>query len=189
MELYKTIEQYVSIAWKRFALLALVCAAATIMIIGADMQLGLFAGLQGKAAKSAGKLFGKFAEVLTVLAAAYYCLREGYRQVRKQQFRLPRLFEDGIRALIRFTRLIHPLCGFIILCLTVLHGYLLFFVWNSGIGKETVSGIVPLIILIGVSVTGWMVYGSPQAQQARKTHYYLGWLFVILYLLHKVLSD
>ena len=189
MELYKTIEQYVGIAWKRLALLALVCATVTMMIIGADMQLGLFAGLQGKAAKSAGKLFGKFAEVLTVLAAAYYCLREGYRQVRKQQFRLPRLFEDGIRALIRFTRLIHPLCGFIILCLTVLHGYLLFFVWNSGIGKETVSGIIPLIILIGVSVTGWMVYGSPQAQQARKTHYYLGWLFVILYLLHKVLSD
>ena len=91
--------------------------------------------------------------------------------------------------MIRFTRLIHPLCGFIVLCLTVLHGYLLLFVGNFGIGKETVSGIVPLIILIGLSVTGWIVYGSPQIRQFRKAHRYLGWLFVVLYLLHKVLSD
>lgn len=189
MELYKKIEQYAGVTWKRFVLLALVCAAVTTSVIGADTQMGLFAGLQGKGAKSAGKLFGKIAEVLALLTIGYYGLREGYGQVRKRQISLPGFFEEGLRTMIRFTRLIHPLCGFIVLCLTVLHGYLLLFVGNFGIGKETVSGIVPLIILIGLSVTGWIVYGSPQIRQFRKAHRYLGWLFVVLYLLHKVLSD
>ena len=189
MELYKKIEHYAGVTWKRFSLLALVCAAVTMTVIGADIQMGLFAELQGKAAKTAGKLFGKFAEALTVLAILYYCLREMYGQVRIHQFSLPSLVAEGIRTMIRFTQLIHPLCGFIVLCLAVLHGYLLLFVWNFGIGKEVVSGIVPLVILIGLGGTGWMLYGLQQAQPVRKVHRYLGWLFVVLYLLHKVLSD
>lgn len=189
MEILKRLEQYAAITWNQFVPLALVCVAMTVILIGVDMQMGLFAGLQGKAVKSAGKLSGKIAEVLALVTVVYYCLREGYGQVRKRHFKLSDFFAAGIRTMIRVTRLIHPLAGFIVFCLSVFHGYLFLFVGNFGMGKEIVSGIVSLIGLLSLVITGWMVYGSAQAQQIRKAHRYFGWLFVGLFLAHKVLSD
>lgn len=188
MEFFKKMEEYAAITWKRFFPLALVGVVLTAILIGVE-QIGLFAGLVGKTAKSAGKLLGEFAEVLTWLTAAYYVFREGYGQLRRGQFTVPDFFMAGIRTLIRVTRLIHPLAGFIVICLTVLHGYLLMFVWNFDMGKENVSGIVALIILVGVLITGGMVYVSAQSQAIRKAHRYAGVLFLVLYLVHKVLAD
>ena len=189
MSLFKKLDSYAAPAWQRFVPLALVFAVLTIILIGADSYLGLSAGWPGKAAKSAGKRLGEMAEVLTLLAALYYFLREGYALIRQGPVSLPSPIAEGLRTLIRLTRLTHPLIGVIVLCLTLLHGYLLLFVWHSAMGKEVVSGLAALAVLAAVGATGWIIYGMPQARWARLGHRYTGLFFFGLYLVHKVLAD
>ena len=189
MNLLKKLDLYAASAWQHFLPLALALAAVTVILICADSYLGLSAGWQAKMAKSVGKRLGELAEKLTLLAILYYGLREGYAQIRKRPISLPDLAGEGLRTLIRLTRLTHPLIGVIALCLTVLHGYLIFFVWGYGIGAEVVSGLAALAVLAPVAITGWMVYHSPQTRWARIGHRYAGLLFFGLYLVHKVLAD
>lgn len=56
-------------------------------------------------------------------------------------------------------------------------------------GAEVVSGLAALAVLAAVGITGWIIYGTPQARWARLGHRYTGWLFIGLYLVHKVLAD
>lgn len=189
MSLLKKLDSYAAPLWQRLLPLALVLAAVTVILICADSYLGLSAGWKVKMAKSAGKRLGELAEALTLLAVLYYGLREGYAQIRKGQISLPDLAGEGLRTLIRLTRLTHPLIGVIVLCLTVLHGYFIFFVWGYAIGAEVISGLAALAVLAPVAITGWIVYAAPQARGARLGHRYAGLLFFGLYLVHKVLAD
>lgn len=189
MEFLRKLGQYAEFTSRYSASIGLVCMIMTLLLIATDGYNGVLSSLSGKAAKSIGKALGKIGEVLVFITISYYALREGYVQAKRRKVVLPSLLEEGLTAVIRMTRHIHPLSGSVVLCLIILHGYVLALVWPSAKYGAIWSGILALGLLAIVSILGWRLRMSHPALALRKGHRYTGLLFVGLYVLHKVLAD
>ena len=151
--------------------------------------MGVLSGLPGKTTKSIGKVLGKISEVGVFITISYYALREVYRQIKRKQLILPAWGEKGLMMAIRITRFIHPVSGAIVLCLVILHGYLLAVVWPLSKEGAIWSGILAMVMLTIVSVLGWIMRISPPTLALRKGHRYTGLILLFLYLCHKVIAD
>ncbi|MBP2643300.1 MAG: hypothetical protein H6Q67_1187 [Firmicutes bacterium] len=186
MEFIKKLAEFAS---QRSALIVLLCVIATSLIIAMDLYMGVLSGLPGKTTKSIGKILGKISEVVVFITVLYYALREVYRQIKRRQVMLPSRIEKGLMMVIRIARFIHPVSGSIVLCLVILHGYILAVVWPSPEDWAIWSGLLALALLTVVSVSGWIMRISQPALALRKGHRYMGLLLLFLYLCHKVIAD
>ena len=189
MGFIKKLEQYAQAVSRQSAPIILLCVIATSLIITLDLYMGGFSGLPGKATKSIGKILGEINAVVVFVTLMYYVLREAYRQIKRKQVMLSPWIEEGFMLAIRITRLIHPVSGAIVLCLGILHGYLLAVVWTSPKDWAIWSGMLALGLLTVVSVLGWNLRTSRTAPALRTGHRYLALLFFFLFLCHKVIAD
>jgi hypothetical protein len=147
------------------------------------INYGISGNLSGRAATSLGKLLGKASDVATIIAFAYYLLREAYVQIKKRK--IMNLPLAG--PLINITRLIHPFIGWLAVLLAALHGYILLFVAPAREGLEIWAGIAAMLLLVVVGISGWVMVRRPPTGLLRKSHRYGSFIFVAIYLLHKAI--
>lgn len=186
----KKIEEISLFFSKKLALYALLSAVLVTIGIIVALNYGWLVNLTSKMIKSVGKSFGEASVVLVEIAFAYYIMREIYVQAKKRKIFIPQILDSGFKNLLTTMRSLHPFVGGLTLCFALLHSYIFLFVLVTGKGEWAIwSGEFAFASMVGVGVLGWSIRRAGQGLWFRKSHRYMSFLFVVLYLFHKAIVD
>lgn len=172
-------------AWLAARAAAIVCVAviAVLAVIVADHYLGFAQGLPPRWLRGLGKGLGEAAGSLTLIAVAYYLGREAITAALKRGA-LPQAAVPPLRSALRLLRLTHPIVGAAVIAAAALHGYLL---WDGRLPADEVTGLAALLLLIFLFATGLSLAGRGAGPRAG--HRLAGLVFLLLFVLHKLIAD
>ncbi len=140
--------------------------------------------------ESVGETMGKLAVLMVLAAILYYLAREAFVQARTNKLKLPAWLESNAVRFIGWLRLTHPLFGLLVLSLVLLHGYLMWWVWAAGnFNLAVLSGIAAAAMLGLLALIGGMIRLLPKRITLRLLHRFVGFGFVLLLVVHRILAD
>lgn len=139
--------------------------------------------------ESVGETMGKMAVLMVLAAILYYLTREAFVTARANKLKLPVWLESNAVRFIGWLRLTHPLFGLLVLSLVLLHGYLMWWVWATGnFNLAILSGMVAAAMLVLLALTGGMIRLLPKRITLRLLHRFVGFGFVLLLVVHRILA-
>lgn len=139
--------------------------------------------------ESVGETMGKLAVLMVLAAILYYLTREAFVTARANKLNLPVWLESNAVRLIGWLRLTHPLFGLLVLSLVLLHGYLMWWVWAAGnFNLAVLSGMVAAAMLGLLALTGGIIRLLPKRITLRLMHRLGGFGFVLLLVVHRILT-
>jgi hypothetical protein len=166
---------------------ALISAIALIALDFRTQQIGKLISL--KQIESAGETIGKLSVLMVLAAILYYLAREAFVTARANKLKLPTLLESKAVQFISWLRLTHPLFGLLTLSLVLLHGYLMWWVWAAGnYSLAVLSGLAAEAMLAALALTGGMIRLLPKRISLRLLHRFGGFGFVLLLVVHRLLT-
>lgn len=186
----KQMEVWATFISKKFAPLIFSIATLLVASVAVDVNYGLIGNLPGEMPKTIGKFYGEIGLTIAEVTIAYYIIRESYVWIKKKGVALPLMVDGGIKSLLNITRMIHPFAGFLAICLIIMHGYIMTFAWLTAKGIWAIwSGAAALGVLVLLGFLGWYIRANQPALLIRRYHRYMGFLFFVLYFLHKGIAD
>jgi hypothetical protein len=188
------LEKLAKLAHQHFFAIASLLVLALVAVLFSDSLTHWIAGTipfaGAKSIKGLGKNIGKAALVLGIIAALYYGVRESYLMARKKQVALLSRADSFAKYWLAVLRYSHPLIGTAVFAAVMLHGYVLWRIWAGGkFGIAIDSGLVAATVLLVVAVSGISVRYLPKLIQVRTVHRFAGILFVVSFIVHKIIAD
>ncbi len=137
-----------------------------------------------------GESIGKTAFFLGFVAALYYGVRNVFVTLRKMHAPIPAWLDSLVKYWITVLRLAHPLVGVLVFAVVLLHGYILWQIWAAGNFNYAVdTGLLAAAILLVVAMSGLFIRRMPQLSRLRQVHRFVGILFVLSFVIHKIVAD
>lgn len=190
MSILKRIENIATFFSSNLSILAILSGLIVIIFITADANYGLTGSWGGKIQKGLANSCGTAGFILTLIALAYYLLREAYIWTKKLGIPLPSSFDTAVKPIVNITRSIHAYTGFLAIYSVIIHGYVFVYWRSANTGILTIwSGVLALFALSLLSATGWLFRLNRQALSLKKHHKYIAFLYFGLYFIHKAIAD
>lgn len=137
-----------------------------------------------------GEGIGKAAFLLGFVATLYYGVRDSFVMVRKMQIPIPARVDSGVKYWITVLRLGHPLLGVLVFSVVLLHGYIMWRIWAAGHFSFAVeTGLMAAALMLVVAVSGLYVRWMPKLTKLRYVHRLVGILFVLSFVIHRIVAD
>lgn len=137
-----------------------------------------------------GGSIGKTAFILGFAATLYYGVRETFVMLKKSQAPVPVWLDGWAKYWISLLRLAHPLLGVIVFSVVVLHGYVMWQIWAGGNFSFAVeTGLMAATILSIVATSGLLIRSMPKLAKLRYVHRLVGMLFVLSFVIHRIVAD
>jgi hypothetical protein len=176
---------------QRFYFLAPIFILAVVTVVLSDQRLHWIEGLLpferiGKLGESVGKI----AFSLGFVATLYYGVRDVFVTLRKMNAPIPAWLDSKVKFWITVLRLAHPLLGVLVFSVVLLHGYIIWQIWAAGNYNYAVdTGLMAAAILVMVAVSGLFVRWLPKFTKLRYVHRLVGILFVLSFVIHRIVAD
>ena len=137
-----------------------------------------------------GDSVGKTAFMLGFVATLYYGVRDSFVTARKMHVPISAKVDSFVKYWITVLRLAHPLLGVLVFSVVLLHGYIMWRIWAGGhFNFEVETGLMAAAILVVVAVSGLFVRWMPKLTKLRYVHRLVGLLFVLSFVIHKIVAD
>jgi hypothetical protein len=137
-----------------------------------------------------GESVGKAAFVLGFVATLYYGVRDAFATARKMKAPIPAWLDVRAKYWISVLRLAHPLLGVLVFSIVTLHGYIMWQIWAGGNFSFAVdSGLMAAAILVMVACSGLFIRWLPKLTKLRYVHRLVGILFVLSFVIHRIVAD
>lgn len=137
-----------------------------------------------------GESVGKAAFTLGFIATLYYGVRDVFVTLRKLKAPIPAWLDSMVKYWITVLRLMHPLLGVLVFSVVLLHGYVIWQIWAAGNFSYAVdTGLMAAAILVVVAVSGMFVRWLPKLTKLRYVHRLVGILFVLSFVIHRIVAD
>ncbi len=137
-----------------------------------------------------GESIGKAAFLLGFVATLYYGVRDSFVMVRKMQIPIPARVDSGVKYWITVLRLGHPLLGVVVFSVVLLHGYVMWWIWAAGNFSFAVeTGLMAAALMLVVAASGLYVRWMPKMTKLRYVHRLVGILFVLSFVIHRIVAD
>jgi len=134
--------------------------------------------------------FGETAFTLGYVALLYYGVREAFVAVKKMQAPIPAWLDSLAKTAIPVLRLTHPLIGVLVFSVVLMHGYVMWQVLAAGNFSNPINtGLVAATILVAVALSGLYIRWMPKLIKFRHAHRIAGILFVLAFVVHKIVAD
>lgn len=110
--------------------------------------------------------------------------------LKKSQAPVPVWLDGWAKYWISLLRLAHPLLGVIVFSVVVLHGYVMWQIWAGGNFSFAVeTGLMAATILSIVATSGLLIRSMPKLAKLRYVHRLVGMLFVLSFVIHRIVAD
>lgn len=137
-----------------------------------------------------GESIGKGAFLLGFAATLYYGVRDLFATARKMRVPVSGRLDSFAKYWITVLRLAHPLLGVLVLAVVTVHGYVMWRIWAGGNFSFAVeTGLMAAAILSVVAVSGLCVRWLPKMYKLRHVHRLVGLLFVLSFIIHRIVAD
>lgn len=188
--LAKRLEQWAQFAHRRFAGLAVALLFSVLLLLASDNYLHwMEAIIPSSWVASLGKKVGKVAFFLGFVATLYYGVRDLFTMARRMKLPIPAWLDSLAKYWITVLRLGHPFLGTLVLAVVAFHGYVMWKVWAGGNFDFAVeTGFVATIVLLLVAISGLFIRWMPKMFKLRLVHRLVGILFVLTFVLHKMVD-
>lgn len=179
------------IAQRRFYVLSLALLLTVATLLAGDQQTHWIKALAPfERIGRLGESIGKGAFFLSFIATLYYGVRDAFAAARKMRVPIPGWLDSRVKYWIMVLRLAHPLLGVVVVCVVLLHGYVMWRVWSAGTFSFAVeTGLVATAILSLVALSGLFVRALPKLTKLRHVHRLVGILFVLSFVIHRIVAD
>ena len=176
---------------QRFHFLAPIFILLAVTIVLSDQRFHWIEGLLPfERIGKLGESIGKAAFILGFVATLYYGVRDVFVTLRKMQTPIPAWLEGMVKYWITVLRLAHPLLGVLVFSIVLLHGYIIWQIWAAGNFSYAVdTGLMAAAILVMVAVSGLFVRWLPKLTKLRYVHRLVGILFVLSFVIHRIVAD
>ena len=185
------LEQGAQFAHKHFAALAAGLIFAVFLLLGSDQWFQWVEKVLSFAwIEEIGKNIGKIAFFLGFAATLYYGVREAFATARGMKLHIPVWLDSLLKYWIRVLRFLHPLMGTLVFSVVLLHGYVMWRIWAAGNFSFAVeTGLIAAAILIVVATSGFFIRWMPKLTKLRYVHRLVGLLFVLSFVVHRIVAD
>ncbi len=176
---------------QKFYVLASLFVMAVVALLLMDPQLQwLVKMIPSVRIDKIGKRIGEAAFVLGFVATLYYGVREVFVTLRKMHAPIPVWLESMVKYWIMVLRLAHPLLGVLVFSVVLLHGYIIWWIWAAGNFNYAVgTGLMAAAILLMVAVSGLFIRWMSKLTRLRLVHRLVGILFVLSFVIHRIVAD
>lgn len=176
---------------RNFYALAALLVLTVVTLVAVDRQIQWIEGvIPFERIGKLGESIGKAAFLLGLVAVLYYGVRESYVVLRKKQGVLPAGLDAMLKYWISFLRWVHPLVGVMVGSVLLLHGYVMWWIWAGGnIGSAVQTGLIAAGVMIVVAVSGLFIRLMPKQTKLRIFHRLMAILFVLSFVVHRIVAD
>ncbi len=185
------LENFAKATHNRFFYLAPSLLLAAVAVVLSDHQLQWIEKLiPFERIGKLGESIGKTAFLLGFAATLYYGVRDAFVTARKLQVRIPVWLDSPVKYWITVLRLAHPLMGVLVFSTVLLHGYVMWRIWAGGNFSFAVeTGLMAAAILVMVAMSGLCIRWMPKQGKLRYVHRLVGILFVLSFIIHRIVAD
>ena len=161
-----------------------------ILLLGSDYWLHWIEAILSFAwIETVGKKIGKTAFYLGFVATLYYGVRDVFATARRMKLQIPAWLDSLAKYWIMVLRLGHPFLGSLVFSIVLLHGYVMWRIWAGGNFNFAVeTGLTAATILLLVAMTGLFIRWMPKILKLRLVHRLVGILFVLFFVLHRMVN-
>ena len=191
VQLSTKLEQGAQFAHKHFAALAAGLIFAVFLLLGSDQWFQwVEKALSFAWIEEIGENIGKIAFFLGFTATLYYGMREAFVTAHGMKLHIPVWLDSLFKYWIRVLRFLHPLVGMLVFSAVLLHGYVMWWIWAAGNFSFPVqTGLTAAGILVLGAVSGLGVRWRPKRTMFRYMHRFAGFLFVLSFVVHRIVAD
>ena len=137
-----------------------------------------------------GESIGKAAFVLGFVAVLYYGVRESFVVLRRKQVILPAWLDSVLKYWISVLRWVHPLVGVLVASVLLLHGYVMWWIWAAGnFSFAVLTGLIAAAVMTVVALSGLFIRRMPKQTMLRYVHRTAAILFVLSFVVHRIVAD
>ena len=185
------LENLAKAAHQRFYLLAPVLVLAVVALVMSDHQTHWIERIiPFERIGKLGESIGKTAFILGFVATLYYGVRDAFVTARKMKAPIPVWLDSLAKYWIAVLRFAHPFLGVLVFSVVLLHGYLMWQVWAAGNFSFAVeTGLAAAAILVMVALSGLFIRWMPKLTKLRHVHRLVGILFVLSFVVHRIVAD
>jgi len=185
------LQNLANLAHQKFHIIASTLVLAVIAFVISDLLVHWIESLiPADRIDKLGESVGKTAFVLGFVATLYYGVRDAFVTARKMHVPIPARVDALAKYWITVLRLAHPLLGVVVFSVVLLHGYVMWRIWAGGNFSYAIeTGLMAAAILSVVAVSGLCVRWLPKVTHLRHVHRIVGILFVLSFVIHKIIAD
>lgn len=185
------LEKLAKVMSSRFYLLAPSLVLAFVTLVVSDQQLHWIERLIPFARIGKfGEGLGETAFTLGIVATLYYGVRDVFASAKKLHVQIPVWLDSLVKYWITVLRLAHPLLGVLVFSIVFLHGYVMWRIWSAGHFNYAVeTGLLAAAILVVVATSGLFIRWMPKQVKLRHVHRLVGILFVLSFMVHRIVAD
>lgn len=176
---------------RNFYALAAALVLTVVALVAGDQQIQWIEGfIPFERIGKLGESIGKAAFVLGFVATLYYGVRDSFVTARKMHAPIPPWLDSLVKYWITVLRLAHPLLGVLVFSVVLLHGYVMWRIWAAGNFSFAVeTGLVAAAVLIVVTLSGLFIRWMPKLTKLRYVHRLVGIVFVLSFVVHRIVAD
>ncbi|MHC1759455.1 MAG: hypothetical protein AB9917_08085 [Negativicutes bacterium] len=176
---------------RNFYVLAVALVLTVVALIAGDQQNQWIDGIiPFERIGKLGESIGKAAFILGFVATLYYGVRDAFVTARKMHAPIPLWLDSLVKYWIAILRLAHPLLGTLVFSVVLLHGYVMWRIWAAGNFSFAVeTGLIAAAILVVVATSGLFIRWMPKLTKLRHVHRLVGLLFVLSFVVHRIVAD
>ncbi|HWR28664.1 MAG TPA: hypothetical protein VN631_02420 [Negativicutes bacterium] len=178
-------------AHQKFYVLALVLVLAVTALVMSDQSAHWIERIiPFERIGKVGESIGETAFFLGFVATLYYGVRDAFVTARKMHAPIPAWLDSLAKYWITVLRLAHPLLGVLVFSVVLLHGYVMWQIWAAGNFSFAVeTGLTAAAIMVMVALSGLFIRWMPKLTKLRYVHRLVGILFVLSFIVHRIVAD